>query len=80
MEYGIMFDFEKICAPVILQIGDERREYADGKAASAVKFPEPYLVEKIGAEDNKVVVYDVNNTKMNDTSWTDKNVSLFDGD
>ncbi len=80
MSYRIDYFVEKIISPVVLQTENDRKEYENGEMLYKESFSEPYLVERISVENGSIVLYAVKNVEYNETNWSDKKVSLFDGD
>ena len=56
MTYKIEPFIEKIKSPVVLVIGEDRREFEDGDAACRAVFDRKWKVAKIAAIENKIEV------------------------
>lgn len=78
MNYKLNPELAKIDAPVILVIDGEEQSYENGTALLHLNFKQNYLVEKISARDNAVIVFLKVNDAINDINWVgEEAVSFF---
>lgn len=68
-----------IQSPVILKTEDSETGYENGAAVVEAIFEKRYTIDSITAEDDKVVICVSENTGTKEADWTERNVSLFDG-
>ena len=69
MTYRVEQFVRKIKSPVIVKIGENCSQYANGKCLAEAEFSEQMSIIKISAEDNKVIIELVKNEKVNDVNW-----------
>ena len=78
MNYKLNPELAKIDAPVILVIDGEEQSYENGTALLNLNFKQNYLIEKISARDNAVIVFLKVNDAINDINWVgEEAVSFF---
>ena len=79
MTYGLFYDVRPIRS-VVKVIGDGLElDFSSGEELSKQKFDVPYRVESITAENDTVVLRVVEKDMHPDMSWSDREVSAFDG-
>lgn len=78
MNYKLNPKLAKIVVPVILVIDGEEQSYENGVALLHLNFKQIYLIEKISARDNAVIVFLKVNDAINDINWVgEEAVSFF---
>lgn len=78
LNYKLNPELAKIEAPVVLVIDGEELAYENGAALLHLNFKHNYLVEKISARDNMVVVCLKENNEINSMNWVgEEAVSFF---
>ncbi|MCI9357579.1 MAG: hypothetical protein HFH59_08570 [Lachnospiraceae bacterium] len=71
---------DKIKTPVVLKVGGAEIEYENGAAVANAGFDKMYLFESITVEGNRIIAEVVENNRYGKVYWTDRQVSMFDGD
>ncbi len=69
MTYKLCKYVEKIIAPIIVVIGNDKQEFANGFALSEAHFSRPYIIQSISASDNRVILSLIENENINATNW-----------
>lgn len=78
MNYKLNPTLTKIEAPIILIIDGNEQTYENSKALTELSFEKHYLVDKIFARNNAVVVVLKQNNKINEINWVgEEAVSFF---
>lgn len=77
MTYRVEQFVRKIKSPVIVRIGDDSIDFADGEKLAEASFCDPIIIDSIIAEDNRIIIQIAKNELINDTNWTDDNKSFF---
>ena len=78
MNYKLNPELAKIESPVILVIDGEEQVYENGTALLHLNFNQNYLIDKISARDNAVIVFLKVNDAINDINWVgEEAVSFF---
>ena len=77
MRYRINPAIGKITCPVVLSIESSEKEYANGQLAAEQEFDKNYIVNKLFARDNKIVVVLRENDMINNTNWIGEEQSFF---
>lgn len=78
MNYKLNPELAKIEAPVVLVIDGEEQAYENGAALLHLNFKQNYIVDKIAARDNAVVVFLKKNDEINSMNWVgEEAVSFF---
>lgn len=79
MTYKLQEFISKITSPVVLLIdGEERFYFENGDKAYQGEYDKNYLVSDIRAQEDKVYITLIENTKINDTNWCgEEEVSFF---
>ena len=78
MNYKLTPELAKIEAPVVLVIDGKEQSYEKGSALLDLNFKQNYLIDKITARDNSVVVFLKRNDKINNMNWIgEETVSFF---
>lgn len=78
MNYKLNPELAKIESPVVLVIDGEEQSYANGTALLHLNFKQNYLIDKIAARDNAVVVFLKKNDEINSMNWVgEEAVSFF---
>ena len=78
MNYKLNPELAKIEAPVVLVIDGKEHSYENGVALLHLNFKQNYLIDKITARDNSVVVFLKRNDKINNMNWIgEETVSFF---
>ena len=78
MNYKLNPELAKIESPVVLVIDGEEQSYENGTALLHLNFKQNYLIDKIAARDNAVVVFLKKNDEINHINWVgEERVSFF---
>ena len=78
MNYKLTPELAKIEAPVVLVIDGKEQSYEKGSALLDLNFKQNYLIDKISARDNSVVVFLKRNNEINSINWVgEETVSFF---
>ena len=78
MNYKLNPELAKIEAPVVLVIDGKEQSYENGAALLHLNFKQNYLIDKISARDNSVVVFLKRNDEINNMNWVgEETVSFF---
>lgn len=78
MNYKLNPELAKIESPVVLVIDGEEQSYENGTALLHLNFKQNYLIDKIAARDNAVVVFLKKNDEINSMNWVgEEAVSFF---
>ena len=78
MNYKLNPKLAKIVAPVILVIDGDEQSYENGVALLRLNFKQNYLVDKITAQNNAVVIFLKVNNEINNINWIgEEAVSFF---
>lgn len=71
---------DKIKSPIVLKIDGTEIEYENGTAVANACFSKMYLFGNITVEGNRMIAEVVENDRYGKVYWTDRQVSMFDGD
>lgn len=78
MNYKLNPELAKIEAPVVLVIDGEEQVYENGAVLLHLNFKQNYLIDKIAARENAVVVFLKKNDEINSMNWVgEEAVSFF---
>ncbi len=77
MTYRIEQFVRKIASPIIAEYEDHRAMYGSGDDFANSIQDKPYVIERIYAEESKIVIRLNINNSINDTSWSDTDQSYF---
>lgn len=69
-----------IQSPVTLKTEDTEIFYENGAALAAASFGKKYAIDSVMAQSDRIIICVSENTGMKAADWTDRKVSLFDGD
>lgn len=56
MSFYLDNEVSKIQSPIILCIGDQKKNYDNGVALSEYRFEKKYAIDAITAQDNQIVI------------------------
>ena len=77
MAYSLPEIIGKMTCPVVLAIDGQETAFADGSAAVQQKFGKWYLIDKMFARNDEIVVHLKENDKINDTDWCGEERASF---
>jgi len=78
MKYKLSYEVKKIKSRILVKYDGNEAEYDSGAELVDVEFDKYYLIDSITAENDMVVLTLIENTKINDTNWSnDSNISFF---
>lgn len=79
MTYRLFYDARPIKSAVKVVGEGLELDFASGEELQEQKFDIPYRVESITAENDTIVLHIVKRDMHPDLSWSDREVSVFDG-
>lgn len=77
MNYRLNPELIKIQSPVILVINGNEEIYRDGRTLTELTFDKNYIIEKITARDDFVVIALKQNEMINNITWSGEEAISF---
>lgn len=77
MTYRVEQWVRKIKSPVTVKIGETAISYPNGEELADDSFSEPLVIDSVLAEDSKIIIKLVKNSKTNDVNWVGEEQSFF---
>ena len=77
MTYRVEQWVRKIKSPVTVRIGEKSISFSNGEELADASFGEPLVIDSVLAEDSKIIIKLVKNSKTNDVNWVGEEQSFF---
>ena len=77
MTYRVEQWVRKIKSPVTVRIDEKSISFLNGEALADAAFCEPLVIESVSAEDSKIIIKLMKNSKTNDVNWIGEEQSFF---
>ena len=77
MTYKVEQWVRKIKSPVTVKIGETAISYPNGEELADDSFSEPLVIDSVLAENSKIIIKLVKNSKTNDVNWVGEEQSFF---
>ena len=77
MTYRVEQWVRKIKSPVTVRIGENSISFPNGEALADAAFGEPLVIDSVLAEDSRIIIKLVKNSKTNDVNWVGEEQSFF---
>ena len=77
MTYRVEQWVRKIESPVTVRIGENFISFPNGEVLADAAFCEPLVIESVSAEDSKIIIKLMKNSKTNDVNWVGEEQSFF---
>lgn len=77
MTYKIDQFVRKISSPIKVVFGNTELIFDNGEALAGYVFDKPYLISKITAQNNTIVLNLAENALINETMWSETDQSYF---